>query len=196
MAGASGSFLLVGAAAAAIWLLPPLFARISSRQLDNRTSLPLVRASLALLFLVMWLSEALGSEPVLAALLAGFLLGRIIPRGSQRRATIEAIGYGFAVPFCFINVGVKFDIAALAASPTALLLVPGFVAVAFANKMLPALLLARAHGWRKAIAAGLLLSVRLSLIVAASDIATRIGVFDAATNAAVDRKSPRLNSSH
>src|SRR3546814_2602755 len=57
MAGASGSFLLVGAAAAAIWLLPPLFARISSRQLDNRTSLPLVRASLALLFLVMWLAE-------------------------------------------------------------------------------------------------------------------------------------------
>src|SRR3546814_3497531 len=53
MAGASGSFLLVGAAAAAIWLLPPLFARISSRQLDNRTSLPLVRVSLALLFLVM-----------------------------------------------------------------------------------------------------------------------------------------------
>src|SRR3546814_7621399 len=51
--------------------------------------------------------------------------------------------------------------------------------------MLPALLLARAHGWRKAIAAGLLLSVRLSLIVAASDIATRIGVFDAATNAAM-----------
>src|SRR3546814_16772602 len=66
-----------------------------------------------------------------------------------------------------------------------LLLVPGFVVVAFANKMLPALLLARAHGWRKAIAAGLLLSVRLSLIVAASDIATRIGVFDAATNAAM-----------
>src|SRR3546814_4167159 len=62
MAGASGSFLLVGAAAAAIWLLPPLFARISSRQLDNRTSLPLVRASLALLFLVMWLAEAMGSR--------------------------------------------------------------------------------------------------------------------------------------
>src|SRR3546814_7282892 len=108
MAGASGSFLLVGAAAAAIWLLPPLFARISSRQLYNRTSLPLVRASLALLFLVMWLAEAMGSEPVLAAILAGFLLGRIIPRGSHRRATIEAIGYGFAVPFFFINVGVKF----------------------------------------------------------------------------------------
>src|SRR3546814_14498338 len=113
----------------------------------------------------MWLAEAMGSEPVLAAILAGFLLVRIIPRGSHRRATIEAIGYGFAVPFFFINVGVKFDIAALAASPTALLLVPGFVAVAFANKMLPALLLARAHGWRKAIAAGLLLSVRLSLLV-------------------------------
>ncbi|WP_326914719.1 cation:proton antiporter [Sphingopyxis chilensis] len=183
--GASGSFLLVGLAAAAIWLLPALLARVPAARLDSRTSLPLVRASLALLFLAAWLAEVMGSELVLAAFLAGLLLGRIIPRGSHRRETIEAIGYGFIIPFFFINVGVKFDLAALAASPTALLLVPGFLAVAFANKMLPALLLARAHGWRKAIAAGLLLSVRLSLIVAASDIATRIGVFDAATNAAM-----------
>src|SRR3546814_20120157 len=102
----------------------------------------------------MWLAEAMGSEPVLAAILAGFLLVRIIPRGSHRRATIEAICYGFAVPFFFINVGVKFDIAALAASPTALLLVPGFVAVAFANTMLPAPLLARAGGGRNAHAGG------------------------------------------
>src|SRR3546814_17557848 len=125
----------------------------------------------------MWLAEAMGSEPVLAAILAGFLLGRIIPRGSHRRATIEAIGYGFAVPFFFINVGVKFDIAALAASPTALLLVPGFVAVAFANKLLPELLLAREHGLRNAIAAGLLLRVTLLLTVAASALpATRKNV--------------------
>src|SRR3546814_8110184 len=154
MAGRSGMFLLVGAAAAAIWLRPPLFARISSRQLDNRTSLPLVRASLALLFLVRWLAEAMGSEPVLAAILAGFLLGRIIPRGSHRRATIEAIGYGFAVPFFFINVGVQFDIAPLAASPTALPLVPVFVSVACANKIPPALLLPRASGGPKARPAG------------------------------------------
>src|SRR3546814_8264464 len=89
MAGASGSFLLVGAAAVAIWLLPPLFARISSRQLDNRTFLPLVRASLALLFLVMWLAEAMGSEPVLAAILAGFLLGRSDEQTSELQALMR-----------------------------------------------------------------------------------------------------------
>src|SRR3546814_7471601 len=66
-----------------------------------------------------------------------------------------------------------------------LLLVPGFVAVAFANKIIPALLLVPAHGRKMAVAAGLLLSARLSLIVAASDIATRIGVLDTATNAAM-----------
>src|SRR3546814_7632424 len=66
-----------------------------------------------------------------------------------------------------------------------LLLVPGFVAVAFANKIIPALLLVPIHGRRKAVAAGVLLSARLSLIVAASDIATRIGVLDTATNAAM-----------
>src|SRR3546814_17608575 len=65
-----------------------------------------------------------------------------------------------------------------------LLLVPGFVAVAFANKIIPALLLVPAHGRKMAVAAGLLLSARLSLIVAASDIATRLGVLDTGTNAA------------
>ncbi|WP_081798929.1 MULTISPECIES: cation:proton antiporter [Novosphingobium] len=184
-AGALGSFTLVGIAALAIWLVPPMLKRLPALGLDSRTSLPLVRASIALLFCAAWLAEALGSELVLAAFLAGLLLGRIIPRGSHRRETIEAIGYGFVVPFFFINVGLKFDIEALGASPTALALVPGFLAVAFANKILPSLLLVPDHGRRNAFAAGLLLSVRLSLIVAASDIATRIGVFNAATNAAM-----------
>ena len=184
-AGALGSFALVGIAALVIWLVPPLLKRLPALGLGSRTSLPHVRASIALLFCAAWLAEALGSELVLAAFLAGLLLGRIIPRGSHRRETIEAIGYGFAVPFFFINVGLKFDVEALGASPTALALVPGFLAVAFANKILPSLLLVPDHGRRNALAAGLLLSVRLSLIVAASDIATRIGVFDAATNAAM-----------
>ncbi|NYI23869.1 Kef-type K+ transport system membrane component KefB [Sphingobium francense] len=209
--GALGSLALVGIAGLAIWLLPKLLARVPAAQLDSRTSLPLVRLSLALLFMVAWLAERLESELVLAAFLAGLLLGQIIPRNSHRRETLEAIGYGFIVPFFFINVGLKFDIPALFASPKALLLVPGFVAVAFANKIIPALLLVPAHGRKMAVAAGLLLSARLSLIVAASDIATRIGVLDTATNAAmvlvaiisaalapllfnilVDRKSPIL----
>ncbi|WP_409372109.1 cation:proton antiporter, partial [Sphingobium chlorophenolicum] len=183
--GALGSLALVAVGGVAIWLLPKLLARIPVTRLDSRTSLPLIRLSLAVLFLVAWLAETLGSELVLAAFLAGLLLGRIIPRGSHRRETLEAIGYGFIVPFFFINVGLKFDIPALFASPTALLLVPGFVAVAFANKIIPSLLLAPAHGRRMAVAAGCLLSARLSLIVAASDIATRIGVLDTATNAAM-----------
>nr|WP_302050530.1 cation:proton antiporter [Sphingobium chlorophenolicum] len=184
-AGALGSLALVAIAIPAIWLLPKLLGRVSAARLDNRTSLPFVRLSLALLFLTAWLAEMLNSQLVLAAFLAGLLLGQIVPRGSHRRETLEVIGYGFIVPFFFINVGLKFDIPALLGSPRALLLVPGFVAVAFANKIIPSLLLAPVHGRRKALAAGILLSARLSLIVAASDIATRIGVLDTATNAAM-----------
>ncbi|KEQ51990.1 cation:proton antiporter [Sphingobium chlorophenolicum] len=183
--GALGSFALVAIAVPAIWLLPKLLKRVPVARLDSRTSLPLIRLSLALLFLTAWLAEMLESELVLAAFLAGLLLGQVIPRDSHRRETLEAIGYGFIVPFFFINVGLKFDIPALLASPKALMLVPGFVMVAFANKIIPSLLLLPIHGGRKALAAGILLSARLSLIVAASDIATRIGVLDTATNAAM-----------
>ncbi|MBJ7437784.1 MAG: cation:proton antiporter [Sphingopyxis sp.] len=183
--GALGSLTLVGIAFLLIWLLPRFLIRLPASRFDSRTSLPLVRASFALLFVAAFLAEGLGSELVLAAFLAGLLLGRVIPRGGQRREMIEAIGYGFVVPFFFINVGLKFDLAALVSSSTALWLVPGFLAVAFGNKFLPSLLMIPDYGTRNAIAAGTLLSARLSLIVAASDIATRIGVFDPATNAAM-----------
>ncbi|KER34431.1 sodium:proton antiporter [Sphingobium indicum F2] len=183
--GALGSLALVAIAVPAIRLLPRLLARVPAARLDNRTSLPFVRLSLALLFLTAWLAEMLNSQLVLAAFLAGLLLGQIVPRGSHRRERLEVIGYGFIVPFFFINVGLKFDIPALLGSPKTLWLVPGFVAVAFANKIIPSLLLVPIHGRRKAMAAGILLSARISLIVAASDIATRIGVLDTATNAAM-----------
>src|SRR3546814_9452218 len=50
MAGASGSFLLVGAAAAAIWLLPPLYARIRSEEHTSEHQ-SLMRISYAVLCL-------------------------------------------------------------------------------------------------------------------------------------------------
>src|SRR3546814_3034951 len=141
---------------------PPISTRTHTLFPDTSLfrSLPFVRLSLALLFLTAWLAEMLNSQLVLAAFLAGLLLGQIVPRGSHRRERLEVIGYGFIVPFFFINVGLKFDIPALLGSPKTLWLVPGLVAVAFANKIIPSLLLVPIHGRRKAMAAGILLSAR------------------------------------
>src|SRR3546814_9459229 len=80
---------------------PPISTRTHTLFPDTSLfrSLPFVRLSLALLFLTAWLAEMLNSQLVLAAFLAGLLLGQIVPRGSHRRERLEVIGYGFIVPF-------------------------------------------------------------------------------------------------
>src|SRR3546814_12325916 len=60
--GALGGLALVAIAVPAIRLLPRLLARVPAARLDNRTSLPFVRLSLALLFLTAWLAEMLNSQ--------------------------------------------------------------------------------------------------------------------------------------
>lgn len=59
------------------------------------------------------------------------------------------------------------------------------VAIAYANKILPMLPLARWFAWREVLGGGSLLAARLSLIIAAAAIGARLGVLDPALNAAM-----------
>jgi Trk K+ transport system NAD-binding subunit len=82
-------------------------------------------------------------------------------------------------------VGVEFNLSALIESPQALLLVPLLVIIAYMVKIVPGLLLRLNFPWRETLAGGLLISSRLSLIIAASSIALSIGVITEAVNAAI-----------
>jgi Trk K+ transport system NAD-binding subunit len=66
-----------------------------------------------------------------------------------------------------------------------LLLVPILIAAAYIVKFVPALVFLPANGWRKTLAAGALLSSRLSLIIAASAIALGLQLITPATNSAI-----------
>ncbi len=110
---------------------------------------------------------------ILGAFLAGAVLS-ISGRGEQEdlRSKLDAFGYGFFIPIFFINVGANFDLPTLLGSPAALLLAAAVLIVAgYLVKFLPALLFRLALPWRETLAAGALLSSRLSLIIAASSIA-------------------------
>jgi Kef-type K+ transport system membrane component KefB len=183
--GASGSFFLVASAAAAI--AAATFARrwFRTGRLSSRTSQPFVRAAFSLLFVFAWMAIELESELVLAAFLAGLILGQIVPRGDQLRETIEAFGYGFFVPFFFVSVGLNLNLSALLGSISMIALIPSILLIALANKIIPSMLLIKRYGARTAVSGGVLLTARLSLIIAASAVATRLGIFDEATNAAM-----------
>lgn len=163
----------------------PLLARLVD-ELSHATAQIHVRGALALMVMWVVLAQAMGLEVILGAFLAGAILS-VSMQGQETplHDKLDTIGYGFFIPIFFISVGSKFDLRALLASPTALLLVPGLIVVVYLVKLLPALLLRSRFSWRETLAAGSLLSSRLSLIIAASAIALELGLITPATDAAM-----------
>lgn len=184
-------FLLLLAAFLAAVRVGPVLGRLPVlRQITNQfahaTAQLEVRGALALMVAWVVLAQALGVEVILGAFLAGAIISLSRQRGeSPLSEKLDAIGYGFFIPLFFILVGTQFDAGALLASPTALALVPLLIVAAYLVKLLPALVLRWLLPWRETLAAGALLSSRLSLIIAASTIALDLGIVTEATNAAV-----------
>jgi Kef-type K+ transport system membrane component KefB/Trk K+ transport system NAD-binding subunit len=155
-------------------------------ELSSATSQIKLRGSLALALLFIVIARTVGSENILGAFLAGVIVSMLArDQGSALREKLDAIGYGFFIPIFFVMVGVGFDLPALLDSGPALLLVPLLTGTAYMVKVLPALLFRLAYSWRESLAAGSLLSARLSLIIAASAIGLKLGVITDAVNSAI-----------
>lgn len=163
----------------------PVLTQIA-QELAHATAQIRVRGAFALMVMWVVLAEALGVEVILGAFLAGVIVS-LSQRGHESvlREKLDAIGYGFFIPIFFIMVGANFDLRALLVSPTALLLVPLLIGAAYVVKLLPALLFRALFPWRETIAIGVLLSSRLSLIIAASAIALELNIITPATNSAI-----------
>jgi trk system potassium uptake protein TrkA len=155
-------------------------------ELSTATSQIKTRGALALALVFIALAEGLGIEIILGAFLAGVIVSLLSDRESTTlREKLDAIGYGFFIPIFFIMVGVQFDLPALLGSSSALLLVPLMIGIAYTVKFIPSLLFRFQYPWRETLAAGALLSSRLSLIIAASAIGLELGLISDAINSAV-----------
>ncbi len=151
----------------------------STAQLDIRGPI-----AIGLAFIV--LARTLGVEMILGAFLGGSLISLLAgKRAINMRHRLDALGYGFFIPIFFIMVGVNFDLGSLLSSSRTLLLLPVLLFLAYAIKFVAALVYRVAYDWRKTIAAGVLLSSRLSLIIAVSAIGLELGSIDSATNSAI-----------
>ncbi len=193
--GLTLDILLIGLLFVAFFLMyyfgGMLFNRISGvrrvlEELSSATSQIKVRAAFTMMLIFVALAEMLGTEIILGAFLAGAIVSLLKrPEDSELIHQLDAIGYGFFIPIFFIMVGVDFNLGSLISSPSALLLVPLLLVSAAAVKLLPALVFKRIFSWKQTLAAGTLLSSRLSLIIAASAIGMRIGVISEPFNAAI-----------
>jgi Kef-type K+ transport system membrane component KefB len=155
-------------------------------ELSHATAQIKVRAAFSTLLIFVVLAETLGIEIIVGAFLAGAIVALLrTPEDRELSSQLEAIGFGFFVPIFFIMVGVDFDLPALLSSTGALLSVPLLLLAALAVKVIPAFVFRLNHTWREALAAGILLCPRLSLIIAAAAIGEKLGIIDASVNAGI-----------
>jgi Kef-type K+ transport system membrane component KefB len=163
-------------ARAALGLRPPRLLALLSRTMHSSAQLP-VLLSLLLLAGFTVLGKTFGLEAVCGAFAAGMVMGLATPGedGKPLRQKIEAICYGFFVPFFFVVSGMRFDLGALLDRATAMLLVPLFLVFFLIVRGLPVWL------YRSDLARGELLpfvlytSMGLPVILAITSIGVETG---------------------
>ena len=101
---------------------------ITRRTMQTSSQLS-VRVSMLLIAFIFFLSETFGLDAVLGAFAAGIIVGLATrgEKGKPLRHKLDAVSFGFFVPFFFVTSGMKFDLGALLNSTKTMLLVPGFL---------------------------------------------------------------------
>ena len=162
-------FLLGGFA---MWKWPHDMAKFFKA--DDPTEMG-VRASFLIIMAFVAMSIAFEMDVILGAFLAGTAMNFIFRETALLERKLYGLGYGFFIPIFFIKIGVEFtDLVEL----DGLILVPALVGMSFVIKMLPGMMLTKAHGVRNSVASGVLLSARLSLLIAAIKIGIDAGIQD------------------
>ena len=164
-----------------VWWRPEWFERLFS---SNDPSELGIRASLALMFVTVGLSYALEVQPILGAFLAGTVFAFIFRHRGSLEQQLSGFSYGFLIPVFFINVGLGFELNVLL-EPGVLLLSLELLGAAVVVKLLPPFLVLRRLPFREVLASGVLLSARLSLVIAVATIGLELGLMGADLHSSV-----------
>jgi Kef-type K+ transport system membrane component KefB len=158
-------------------------------RLQDTTAQIRVRGAVVLLVGFAAIADSLGLETILGAFMAGAILS-LLDRDEQMthpefRRKLEAVGFGIFIPVFFVSSGVKYDLDALLASTSNVIMVPIFLAALVAARGVPALIYRRLLDGRKTAIAGLMQATSLPFIVAATAIGQDLGLVSAAEGAAL-----------
>jgi Kef-type K+ transport system membrane component KefB len=163
--------------------------RMDLIRLQDTTAQIRVRGAVVLLIGFAAIAEKLGLETILGAFMAGAIL-TLLDRDQQMthpefRRKLEAVGFGVFIPVFFVSSGVNYDLDALVASASNVIMVPIFLAALVAARGLPALLYRRILSGRQTAIAGLMQATSLPFIVAATAIGQDLDLLTAAEGAAL-----------
>lgn len=141
-------------------------------RMDQSGQLP-VRLTVLLLFALVVIAGALGMDVILGAFAAGMIMGLVIGDREAHafESKLEAIGFGFLIPFFFITSGMAVNVTALFASAGAFAKLPIFFALMLFVRGLPAMLLYKKVLPKKdRVPLALLSATQLPLVVAITAI--------------------------
>jgi Kef-type K+ transport system membrane component KefB len=196
--GGVGSTVILLAGLALLALVIFLATRAAERsgrikadllRLQDTTAQIRVRGAVVLLVGFAAVAQTLGLEVILGTFIAGALL-RLADRDEAMthpdfRPKLNAIGFGFFIPVFFVSSGVGFDLSALFAETSTLVMVPIFLAGLLAVRGLPALFYRGYLPSPQVPVAGLLQATSLPFIVAATAIGAELGLIGRAESAAL-----------
>lgn len=148
------------------------YLKFINRFMETSGQLP-VRLVVALIFLLAIVAESLGMDVILGAFAAGMIMRMI--NGDRDTdlfdAKLEAVGYGFLIPFFFVMSGLTLDVNSLFSSGHALLKLATFFVLMLVARGLPVLLLNRRALPRRQLAPmAMLAATQLPLVVAITSI--------------------------
>jgi len=184
-------FTFIFVAFAIIYLLGTRLVKVRTFQvllyrLEHAASQIRMRGTVALLMFFVVIANLIGTEAVMGAFVAGVLLSLFTQK--ERSALLfklDGMSYGFFIPIFFIMVGVNLDLSALTqfgeSIPFILTLTVGF----FITQVIPALVMVKVFGLKKALSGGILLTARLGLTIATAQIGLSLDVISTADNAGI-----------
>ena len=164
------------AAFLALRVRPPRLVEFLGSGMHSSTQLP-VRLSMLLLVCLSVLSERFGLETVLGAFAAGMVVS-LSSRGEAGKLLhekMDAISFGFFVPFFFVTSGMNIDIRALFGSARAMLFVPLFLVLFLVVRGLPTLLYSREIDKRDRPAFAFYAATTLPMVVALTQVGVKTG---------------------
>jgi Kef-type K+ transport system membrane component KefB len=158
-------------------------------RLQDTTAEIRVRAALVLFVGFAALAHELGLEVILGTFIAGAVISLVdhdqVMTHPDFRRKLEAVGFGFFIPAFFVTSGVRFDLQALTASASSIVMVPIFLVALLAVRGLPAIVYRRTLDGRHTAIAGVMQATSLPFIVAATAIGMNLRLIDAAGSAAL-----------
>jgi Kef-type K+ transport system membrane component KefB len=158
-------------------------------RLQDTTAQIRVRAAVVLFIGFAAVAEQIGLEVILGTFIAGALISLVdrdkVMTHPDFRRKLEAMGFGFFIPVFFVTTGVRFDLDALVADASNLVMLPIFLVALLVVRGLPALIYRRAIDGRHAAIAGVLQSTSLPFIVAATAIGMELDLIGGAEGAAL-----------